>query len=255
MNLESATKFFFCKSQSFTDAPRGTGDMLTGSDVMAAFGMCQSKAELGFKAFLGKIGLSPEDAKRAIQLLTQYGMKNCDKVAALRKLDMKIKAKVVQKLATFAYKDYCRSASGEEDCPACKGRGMKSVRKDVVKHPGCKGVAANIKNEVVDEFCVKCNGKGRLSVACRDCKGRCEVIDKKETELQGVPVKKSCQRCTGRGYERIPAADAYRSICAFTDGISPATWDKTIKPFYDSLITQLEKEESWAERSLNSVTK
>lgn len=255
MNLESATKYFFCKTQSFTDAPRCTGDTLTGTDVMGAFGMCQSEAELGFKAFLGKLSLSPEDSKRAIQLLTQHGMKHCDKVAALRKLDTKIKFKVVQVLAKFSFKDYCRSASGKEHCPKCQGRKLIYRKKDVVKHPGCgESVKARVVNETVGDMCDHCNGKGEVSVACRDCRGRTVSLDQAETERQGVPVMKDCKRCRGRGYERVPAADAFRAICAFTDTISAATWDKTIKPFYDQLCTQLEIEESWAETSLNRVT-
>lgn len=250
MNLESATKYFFCKTQSFTDSSRCTGDMLTGSDVMGAFGMCQSKAELGFKAFLGKLSLSPADSKRAIKLLTQYGMKQCDKVAALRKLDTKIKVKVVQTLATFAFKDYCRSASGVEQCVCCKGNGFVvdkvATAKEREKRPYSKPT---------EVLCTKCNGKGVVSVACRDCRGRGVSVDQKETEKQGVPVKQDCKRCIGRGYERIPAALAFRAISAFTDSISAATWDKTIKPFYDGLITQLEKEESFAEIALNHVTK
>ncbi|MDN0105237.1 antitermination protein [Yersinia bercovieri] len=256
MSLESASKYFFCKTQSFTDSPRCTGDTLTGTDHMGAFGMCQSRAELGIKAFWGKLGLSQDDVKRAIQLLTQYGMKHCDKVAALRKLDTKIKVKVVQKLATFAYKDYCRSASGVEECPRCKGKRFISGAKNVIKHPGCGDkTPAKTKVEVVDEICTHCNGKGHLSVACRDCRGRRVAVDQKETERQGVPVLRDCKRCNGLGYERIPAADAFRAICAFTDLISAATWDKTIKPFYDSLIHQLDIEESNAERVLKEVTK
>ncbi|EIC84013.1 antitermination protein [Serratia sp. M24T3] len=256
MNLESATKYFFCKTQSFTDSSRCTGDTMTGTDVLGAFGLCQSQAELGFKAFLGKLGLSPEDSKRAIQLLVQHGMKHCDKVPALRKLDTKIKVKVVQVLAKFAFKDYCRSASGKELCQKCRGHKLIYRNRRVVKHPGCgEKTPARVVSEDVGELCIHCNGKGEVSVACRDCRGRTVSLDQGETEKQGFPVMKDCKRCRGRGYERVPAVDAFRAICAFTDTISAATWDKTIKPFYDTLITHLEKEESWAEQALNRVTK
>ncbi len=250
MNLESATKYFFCKTQSFTDSPRSTGDTMTGTDVLGAFGLCQSQAELGFKAFLGKLGLSPEDSKRAIQLLVHHGMKHCDKVAALRKLDTKIKLKVVQVLATFAFKDYCRSASGVEQCVCCKGEGFTTDKKATAQDRKIRPYSAPTRI-----LCTKCNGKGSVSVACRDCRGRGVSVDQKQTELQGVPVMQNCRRCLGRGYERVPAADTFRAICAFTDTLSAATWDKSIKPFYDTLITHLEKEESWAEQALNRVTK
>ncbi len=256
MNLESATKYFFCKTQSFTDSPRCTGETLSGSDVLGAFGLCQSQAELGFKAFLGKLGLSPEDSKRAVKLLVRHGMKHCDKVAALRKLDAKIKFKVMQVLANFAFKDYCRSASGKEQCQKCRGQKLLYRNKAVVKHPGCgEKTPARIVKENVGELCDHCNGKGEVSVACRDCRGRGVSVDQKQTELQGFPVKQNCRRCSGRGYERVPAADTFRAICAFTHAISASTWDKSIKPFYDMLITHLEKEESWAEVVLKRVTK
>lgn len=35
---------------------------------------------------------------------------------------------------------------------------------------------------------------------------------KVKSERQGVPVKKPCKRCSGRGYERLPASKAYRAI-------------------------------------------
>lgn len=45
MNLESAVKYHFAKTTSISDAPSSTSpDRLTGTDVMGAFGMCQSKS-------------------------------------------------------------------------------------------------------------------------------------------------------------------------------------------------------------------
>lgn len=77
---------------------------------------------------------------------------------------------------------------------------------------------------------------------------------RKETERQGVPVMGDCKRCLGRGYERIPAVEAFRAISAITDCISLATWDRSGKPFYDQLLAKLEIEESWANAALNKVT-
>ena len=76
----------------------------------------------------------------------------------------------------------------------------------------------------------------------------------KETERQGVPVMGDCKRCCGRGYERIPAVEAFRAISEITDSISLTTWDRSGKPFYDQLIGKLEIEESWANAALNKVT-
>ncbi|MGS9154815.1 antitermination protein, partial [Salmonella enterica subsp. enterica serovar Infantis] len=54
------------------------------------------------------------------------------------------------------------------------------------------------------------------------------------------------KQCSGRGYERRPASSGFRAICQFTDAISPGVGDKAIKPFYESLISEVEMEESAA---------
>ncbi|MDE9557897.1 antitermination protein [Xenorhabdus bovienii] len=94
-----------------------------------------------------------------------------------------------------------------------------------------------------------------LSLASKDCKGRGTAVDRKETEIQGVPVRKTCERCSGGGYERIPASKAFKAIKSFTDDISVATWDKTIKPFYDNLIQYCKTGELEADKKLRKVTR
>jgi len=256
MRLESAVKFHSPKSPQLTDSPRATAsEALTGTDVMAAFGMVQSRASLGFSAFSGKMNLSENDKRKAVQLLVQHGMKHCDKVAAFRKLETNVKGKVVQTLATFAYQDYCRSAASQLTCPCCKGAGVIRKKEMVVKHPGCgEKTPAKTAEETVEVTCTKCNGRGVLSTSCVKCRGRGVALDRKKSEEQGVPVMSPCKQCSGRGYERLPAASCYRAICQFTDAISPGVWDKAIKPFYESLILELEKEESAADAILAKVT-
>ncbi|WP_142501287.1 antitermination protein [Klebsiella sp. 2680] len=256
MRLEATVKFHSAKSPQLSDSPRATAtDSLTGTDVMAAFGMVQSRAPLGFSAFSGKMNLSDNDKRKSVQLLVQHGMKHCDKVAALRKLETNVKGKVVQTLATFAYQDYCRSAASSVTCPCCKGRGVLRKKELVVKHPGCgEKTPAVTAVEVTESLCKKCNGAGVISTACVKCRGRGIALDRKKSEVQGVPVYSSCKQCSGRGYERLPAASCYRAICQFTDAISPGVWDKSLKPFYESLITQIEKEESHADAELSKVT-
>lgn len=256
MRLESAVKFHSPKSPQLTDTPRATAsEALTGTDVMAAFGMVQSRASLGFSAFSGKMNLSDNDKRKAVQLLVQHGMKHCDKVAAFRKLETNIKGKVVQTLATFAYQDYCRSAASQLTCPCCKGVGVIRKKEMVVKHPGCgEKTPAKTAEETVEVICTKCNGRGVLSTSCVKCRGRGVALDRKKSEERGVPVMSPCKQCSGRGYERLPAASCYRAICQFTDAISPGVWDKAIKPFYESLILELEKEESAADAILSKVT-
>ncbi|QVV60546.1 antitermination protein, partial [Leclercia sp. Colony189] len=62
-------------------------------------------------------------------------------------------------------------------------------------------------------------------------------------------------RCSGRGYERIPSTEAYAAICRLTDAITVATWEKSVKPFYDQLITKFDIEEAWAEAQLKQITR
>ncbi|NIH21840.1 antitermination protein [Providencia heimbachae] len=260
MNLESAVKYHFAKSTSISDSPRATSpDTLTGTDVMGAIGYCQSKESFGFSAFSGKMEISQNDKKRAIKLLTQYALKHCDRVAALRKLDKNVKLKVTQLLAKYAYADYCRSAASVVECVCCRGKGMIDSVKEVIKHRGVLDSAGNVilakkKVEPVSELCIKCNGKGVISCACNDCKGRGDVIDRELMESTGDVVRKPCKRCSGRGYERLPASKAFSVIAKYAPDITIATWKKNIKPFYDSLIVECDSGECRADHALKLVT-
>jgi hypothetical protein len=271
MNLDSVVKYHFAKSTQINDSPRATSsDTLTGTDVMAAMGMCQSRAPLGYSAFLGKMEISDNEKRRAVQLLTQYGMKHCDKVAALRKLSSNTKVKVVQTLAKFAFKDYCRSAASEIECPKCKGgRVFKSTGKAVKSHytmrlPEWARVemkqspsdfdSVREVDDVSHKLCDKCNGKGVVRTSCCKCNGRGQAVDRKASEEQGVPVKRDCKQCLGRGYERLPAADAYRAITLYAPDLTSTVWDKAVKPFYEKLITELLASEEEANRQLAKVT-
>ena len=125
MNLENTVKYHFAKSTLISDSPRATGsDSLTGTDVMAAMGMTQERAALGYSAFLGKMGISNNDRERAIELLAQYALTKCDRVAALRKLEPGVKPLVMHQFASFAFEDYSRSAASVKQCDGCKGEGF-----------------------------------------------------------------------------------------------------------------------------------
>lgn len=252
MNLESAVKYHFAKSTSISDSPRATSpDSLTGTDVMGAIGYCQSKESFGFSAFSGKMEISQNDKVKAVQLLTQYALKHCDKVAALRKLDVKVKAKVMQILAKFAYEDYCRSAASVTECKCCNGSGFKYKTVKVRKVVGSEVRLADDSEKAI---CQKCNGKGVISCACNDCKGRGDVIDREELERTGIPARKACKRCSGRGYERIPTSKAYHAVSVIS-GLSPDQWKKSVSRFYESLSNECEIGESKADYILKKVTK
>lgn len=120
MNLENTVKYHFAKSTLISDSPRATAsDSLTGTDIMAAMGMTQERAAMGYSAFLGKMGISNNDRERAIALLAEYALTRCDKVAALRKLTPNVKPRVIRILAEFAFEDYSRSASSKKTCDCC----------------------------------------------------------------------------------------------------------------------------------------
>ncbi|WP_313684196.1 antitermination protein [Pantoea sp.] len=272
MSLESTVRFHFPKSQSFSGtAPNTSPDTLTGTDYIAGMGMTMARAPMGYSAFMGKVGVSENDARRAVSLLTEYALQTCDKVAALRKLESDIKPAVMQTLATYAYMDYCQSAASVKPCECCKATGFIDADVFTMKSRfGTQrpGVVTEIKRldeplpentsyqvrDVERILCPECKGKCVVSSACRDCKGRGRAVMKAESEKQGVPVMGDCKRCGGRGYERIPAVEAFRAICEITQSISLATWDRSGKPFYDQLIGKLEIEETWANAALIKVT-
>lgn len=254
MGLEATVKYHFPKGQNFSGtAPQTSPDTLTGTDYIASMGMAMSRAPLGYSAFMGKVGVSENDAARAVSLLTEFALQSCDKVAAFRKLDADIKPVVMQTLATYAYLDYCRSAASVKPCDCCHAKGFIEATTFSMKSPLSGGHSRNVE-ETVRVLCKQCGGKGVVSTACRDCNGRGRAVMKAETERQGVPVMGDCKRCCGRGYERIPAVEAFRAVCDITESISLATWDRSGKPFFDQLIGKLEIEESWANAALNKVT-
>ncbi len=277
MNLENTVKYHFAKSTLISDSLRATAsDSLTGTDIMGAMGMTQERAAMGYSAFLGKMGISNNDRERAIELLAEYALTKCDRVAALRKLDAKIKPLVMHQLAIFAFEDYSRSAASVKQCDGCNGEGfidaevfsMKShtpaKEKKFVKmslhmgaediHPSEYEVRRQVR-EVARVLCPQCKGKKVVSCACRDCHGRGKAINQVLAKQQGVPVLTNCKRCSGRGYERIPSTEAYVAVSEITDAISLDTWKKSVKPFYDQLITKFDIEEAWAEEQLKQITK
>lgn len=254
MNLENTVKYHFAKSTMISDAPRATAsDSLTGTDIMAAIGMTQSRAALGFSAFLGKMDISDYDRDRAIDLLTKYAIEHCDKVAALRKLESDVKPKVMQVLATFAFADYSRSAASTRTCDCCRGNKFVEAEVMTMKHIGKPHLSE--KRETVKVLCHKCKGKVVLTNACQ-CNGKGIVLDKEKTILQrGVPAYKTCSRCNGRGYARLLPDSVRKYICATVIDIPETTWRRSYKDFFESLVGECIKQEEYANQMLNKVTR
>ncbi|EFG5578859.1 antitermination protein, partial [Escherichia coli] len=96
---------------------------------------------------------------------------------------------------------------------------------------------------------------GEVSTACKDCRGRGVAIHREESVKRGMPVIRDCQRCGGRGCERLPSTEAFNAICKVTSAITLDTWKKSVKRFYDTLVVRFDIEEAWAERQLKRVTR
>ncbi|EFZ54017.1 antitermination family protein [Shigella sonnei 53G] len=249
MKLEDLPKYYSPKSPGLTDASASTSkDALSITDVMAAQGMTQNRAEMGVSAFLGKMGISMNDRERATELLTEYALSRCDRVAALRKLPAEIKPAVMRIMASYAFEDYARSAASKKQCPCCHGKNLLKARflqtrssiRMVSRRYGqsvTKGVYPSYweewkkVREVVKVACPECGGKGEVSTACKDCRGRGVAIHREESVKRGMPVIRDCQRCGGRGYERLPSTEAFNAICEVTNQITRASWEKQLRNF------------------------
>lgn len=252
MNLESLPKYYSPKSPKLNDqTPATSSDALSITDVMAAQGMVQANASLGFSLFLAKMGI--QDPAAALDGLMSYAqaLKN----PVLMKLSEKSRLEILQVLVQFAYADYSRSAASKAQCPHCKGAGVLRVMRDVVKHPGVKGVEAKIKREEVEEFCQHCDGKGETSTACRGCKGKGTVLDEKRTRLIGIPVNKVCSRCNGNRYSRVPTTLARVLVERVVPDMTNYQWYSGYADVISALVTKCWQEEAFAEDQLRKVTR
>lgn len=251
MNLESLPKFYSPKSQKYNDeTPATAGIALTITDVMAAQGMVQSKASLGFNLFLAKMGI--QDPAPAIDGLMNYAL--ALKNPVLMKLSEKARLEILPVLVQFAYADYSRSAASKARCPHCNGLGVLHVMRDVVKHPGVKGVEATVRYEEVEEICQYCDGKGDVSTACRGCKGKGQVLDEKRTKLIGAPTYKVCGRCNGNRYSRVPTTLARALVERVIPDLTSYQWYSGYADVISALVTKCWQEEAFAEVQLRKVT-
>lgn len=258
MKLENALKQFNPKTQTFTNVPPATAsDSLTGPDLAACLGMAESQASFGMGAFLGKNGISKEDGQRTIERLSVYAMKNAGKhvgKAAGRRM-----AHCMVILAKMAYAEYCKSAGSVSTCTDCAGAGFLMFKREVVKYAGYVDSDGEMKipevteNQTVKELCQSCNGKGTISHRCR-CNGTGRVRDLEKSNLLGVPVDKTCDRCAGRGFKRTPSSTAYAAITALLPELTQSSWSRNWKPLYESLVTKCEQEESYADTVFQRIT-
>ncbi|END24889.1 antitermination protein [Escherichia coli] len=250
MNLEALPKYYSPKSPKLSDDAPATGSGgLTITDVMAAQGMGQSKAPLGFALFLAKVGV--QDPQFAIEGLLNYAM-GLDN-PTLNKLSEEIRLQIIPYLVNFAFADYSRSAASKARCEHCAGTGFHNVLREVVKHS--RSGESVIKEEWVKELCQHCHGKGEVSTACRGCKGKGIVLDEKRTRLHGTPVYKICGRCNGNRFSRLPTTLARNHVQKLVPDLTDYQWYKGYADVIDKLVTKCWQEEAYAETQLRKVTR
>lgn len=259
MKLENALKQFNPKSQMITNVPPATAsDSLSGPDLAACLGMAESQASFGMAAFLGKSGISKEDAKRTIERLAAYAMQNAGKHVG--KVAGRRMAQCMIVLAKMAYAEYCQSAGSTSTCTHCTGVGFHTVEREVVKYAGYIGADGEVKIpevteiQTVKDLCQTCNGKGTISHRCR-CNGTGRVRDLEKSNRLGVPVDKTCERCTGRGFKRTPSSTAYTAITALLPDLTQSSWSRNWKPLYELLVVKCEKEENHADAVFQRITR
>ncbi|EHB3482524.1 antitermination protein [Salmonella enterica subsp. enterica serovar Newport] len=258
MKLESALRHFSPHGMHISDSVKGTSpDRLTGTDVMAAIGTTSSRARFGLAAFFGKAGISKTDEQQAVQALARHAMDTAPK--NVRKAAGGEFGWCMLVLAQFAFAEYSRSAATSVTCHTCKGSGLTSQYEDVIKHPGVFNsdgmeiVPPKIKHELVRRACVTCNGKGELLARCR-CGGKGEVLDRIATKERGVPVFKTCERCSGEGYSRVSSATVHRAILKRLPDLHQSSWSRNWKPFYEMLVDVLYKGERQAASEFEKAT-
>ncbi|EGD2820490.1 antitermination protein [Salmonella enterica] len=258
MKLESALKHFSPQGMHISDSVKGTSpDRLTGTDVMAAIGTTSSRARFGLAAFFGKTGISKSDEQLAVQALARHAMETAPK--NVRRAAGCEFGWCMQVLAQFAFAEYSRSAATSVTCHTCKGSGLTSQYEDVIKHPGVFNsdgmeiVPPKIKHELVRRTCVACNGKGDLLARCR-CGGKGEVLDRIATKERGVPMFKTCERCSGEGYSRVSSATVHRAILKRLPDLHQSSWSRNWKPFYEMLVDVLYKGERKAASEFEKAT-
>ncbi|HDU3682802.1 TPA: antitermination protein [Klebsiella aerogenes] len=258
MKLEASLKHFSPQGMNISDDVKGTSpDRLTGTDVMAAIGTTSSRARFGLAAFFGKAGISKTDEQLAVQALAQHALDTAPK--NVRKAAGAELGRCCLVLAQFAFADYSRSAATSVTCHKCSGTGFTSSNEDVVKHPGIFGadgaalVDPKIKNELVKRVCGTCGGKKVILARCR-CGGKGEVLDRRATKERGVPVFKTCERCSGNGFSVVCSATVHRAVLKHLPDLHQSSWSRNWKPFYEMLVDTLRRGERQAAIAFEKAT-
>jgi hypothetical protein len=249
MNLESVVKYFSPKSMMPGAVPCGkTADTLTITDVMATLGFVTAQAAVGVELYLAKAGVLPID--NITNYIEQLATERAQRHRVLKKLTAHERRIFLRTLAEYVYRDYSLSAASLITCSSCTGTGFIEAEVFTMKAWRIRDswMEPEEGREIVKVICKPCTGKGRVKNECR-CRGRGEVVDKKKSEQQGVPVYSQCRRCAGRGYPRLKDPEIYKAL-----GIPETTWRRNYKLFFDRLVTHCHIEEAYADSALGKIT-
>ncbi|MBZ7479904.1 antitermination protein [Klebsiella oxytoca] len=269
MKLESSLKHFSPQGMHISDDVKSTSpNRLNGTDIMTGIGVTSSRARFGLAAFFGKAGISKTDEQLAVQALAQFAIKNAPK--NVRKAAGDKLGACMLTLAQFAFAEYSRSAETTGACRVCNGTGkIETTTTDrKVTYPWGKAPYWAKRSRavrpsdwekwtevttIVNGKCEVCDGKGKINARCR-CGGSGQVLDRKATKEQGVPVYKTCERCSGNGFSTMPSTAAYKAILTLIPDLHVRTWTRNWKPFCDALVDVCWKEERHADKEFQKAT-
>ncbi len=261
MKLEASLKHFSPQGMNISDDVKGTSpDRLTGTDVMAAIGTTSSRARFGLAAFFGKAGISKTDEQLAVQALARHALDTAPK--NVRKAAGAELERCCLVLAQFAFAEYSRSAATTGKCRVCNGTGktQTTTTERKVSYPWGKApywskMSRAVRpsdwekwsevTAILNGKCEACDGKGKINARCR-CGGSGEVLDRKATKERGVPVFKTCERCSGNGFSVMSSATVHRAVLKRLPDLHQSSWSRNWKPFYEMLVDTLRRGERQA---------
>jgi len=270
MKLEYIGRSFSPASVSYSERVSSTTDpdRMNKMDMAASLCFLGEKYIIGLQLYLAKMKINTPDI--SLEYLYQIANEYSDRFPSLKKIKPSQRQLVLNIICASAFEDYARSAASTRPCNTCNATGF--VEAEVFTNRVCKkkpkspplivktessiqNVQANWRQmrDVVPVLCQKCNGKGYLSNACQ-CRGRGEVINRKKTQLAGIPVMTHCTKCQGMGYTRL-------RFCVVLERLKPV-WTigknvayREIKPLFDMLVARCHAEESEMEKKLKKSHK
>ncbi|RAU36469.1 antitermination protein [Enterobacter sp. ECC-175] len=264
MNLEQIARSFSPQNVHLNGVPSvPSGNNLRKSDLLAAISYLDNKGIFGVELFLAKIDIiSPE---KALTKLYSVAMMNTKKYPVFQCYPPETCRQLIKIICTYAYQDYSKSASNVRDCENCNSTGFieAEVFTNRKPSPSPESIDSTIKNdhvihendlhrrEVVKILCKKCNGKGTIPSKCQ-CRGRGKVLNRRETLLKEIPVFKKCQKCDGRGFNRMKFSTVLKSIQTVLP-LKKTVAYRDVKPFFEMLVSRCYQEEALAEHLLTKM--